>query len=160
MKIIPLGIAGVALAAGLLSFVLPPSARAQDGDPQPVISRALSATVDYGNDAVFQPVKQGVDFEQLGLRPEQAVTVTVQFPVELAGQSIVAAPLDGGVLTIPDDGLIVASDGTVTFPLQAGESVGACRIAVHQPDDMNVIHFWIIDAENPGNNPENLPGAY
>lgn len=164
MKTIPLGIAGLAfLTSGLLVFS--PLARAQDGEPQPVTSRALSATVDYGNDAngndqSFQPTKHGVDFDLLGLRPQQAVTITVQFPVELAGQLIIVEPLDGGIVTIPEGGLFVAADGTVTFPFQARESVGACRITVHQSDDMNALHFWIIDAAHPEDNPTDLPGAY
>lgn len=159
MKKIPLGIVGVAAAAGLLLSVSTPSAHAQD-EPQPVISRALSANVDYGNDAVFQPAKAGIDFAQLGVRPEQSVIITVQFPLEMVGQLIIVEPLDGGIITIPDDGLHVAEDGTINFPFQAGDNVGACRITVHQPDDMNVLHFWIIDNENPENNPANLPGAY
>lgn len=164
MKKWPLGFAVVAAATSLLLSVFTPSARAQD-EPQPVNSRALSATVDYGNDAdgnalTFPPAKQGVDFGLLGLRPSQAVTITVQFPVELAGQLIIAEPLDGGLLTIPENGLIVGDEGTIVFPFQAGELPGACRITVHQPDDMNVLHFWVIDTEHPENNPENLPGAY
>lgn len=163
MKKFPLGVAGLVLViGGLLAFS--PSALAQD-DPPPVVSRALSATVDYGNDAdgndiSFQPAKQGVDFVQLGLHPGQTVTITVKFPVELAGQLILVEPLDGGSATIPDDGLYVADDGTVTFPFQAISTPGAYRIGVHQPDDQNVIHFWVIDTENPENNPADLPGSY
>lgn len=162
MKTLPLGIAGLVFLTSLL--VISPAARAQDDLP-PVVSRALSATVDYGNDAdgndlSFQPAKQGIDFGQLGLRSGQSITVTVQFPVELAGQAIIAEPLDGGVITIPDNGLVVAADGTVTFPFQGGDNVGTCSITVHQPDDMNVIHLWIIDAAHPENNPSDLPGAY
>ncbi|MBA3834015.1 MAG: hypothetical protein H0X34_19420 [Chthoniobacterales bacterium] len=161
MKTIPLRIIGVAAAAGLL-LIFSSSARAQgeDGGPQPVTSRALSARIDYGNDAIFQPEKQGIDFTQYGLQALQNVTLTVQFPVELAGQLIIAAPLDGGIITIPDEGLHVADDGTVVFAFQASDMPGACRIAVHQPDDSNVLHFWIIDTEHPENNPAELPGAY
>lgn len=160
MKKIPLGSAGLAfLASGLL--VISHSALAQtDGEPQPVVSRALSATIDYGNDALFQPDKHGVDFALLGLDPEQTVTVTVQFPVELAGQIVIAEPLDGGLLTIPDTGLVVGVDGTVVMQFQASDEPGACRIAVHETDDSNLLHFWIIDSQHPENNPENLPGAY
>lgn len=156
-------IAGVAAAAGVL-LISSPAARAQD-EPEPVVSRALTATVDYGNDTdgnliTFQPDKQGVDFAQLGVRPGQSVTITVQFPVELAGQLIIAEPLDGGIISIPDAGLHVAQDGTISFPFQAGDNVGACRITVHQRDDMNLLHLWIIDSEHPENNPSDLPGAY
>ena len=158
MKLTPFRIAAVAL------FLFSGLAQAQD-DPPPVNSRALSATVNYGNDAdgnplTFQPAKSGIDFAQLGVRPGQSVAITVTFPVELAGQLIIVEPLDGGIATIPDDGLHVAEDGTITFPFQGGDNVGACRITVHQPDDMNVIHFLVIDAEHPENNPADLPGAY
>ncbi|MEO6970856.1 MAG: hypothetical protein ABI217_08175 [Chthoniobacterales bacterium] len=120
----------------------------------------MSATVDYGNENIFQPVKHDPDFEQYGLDPQQAVTVTVQFPVELAEQVIIAEPLDGGTLTVPEEGLFVGADGTVIFQFQAGDSVGACRVTVHQPDDMNVLHFWVIDSAHPENNPAQLPGSY
>ncbi|MGH7939213.1 MAG: hypothetical protein ACRD5Z_04360 [Bryobacteraceae bacterium] len=160
MKTIPPGIAGVAVATGLL-IALSSLAKAQDPDPEPVVSRALSATVDYGNEAIFQPAKQGVDFGILGMRAAQTVTITVQFPAELAGQSIIAEPLDGGILTIPENGLIVGNDGMVVMQFQAPSgSPGACRISVHQPDDCNVLHFWIIDPDHPENTPADLPGAY
>ncbi len=158
MKQIPLGIAGLALLAGGL-LATSSSARAQD-EPQPVTSRALAASVDYGNDAVFQPDKHGVDFDQLGLRPQQAINLTVQFPVEMAGQTILVEPLDGGTATLPEEGLIVSSEGTVSFQFQASEDPGACRIAVHQPDDSNFIHLWVVDPQHPETTPEHLPGVY
>ena len=138
------------------------TARAQgdDGGPQPIASRASAAGVDYGNDAVFTPTKHSTDFDPLGLRPQQAVNITVQFPAELAGQAMIAEALDGGTLSLPEGGLVVAADGTVFFQFQAGGSQGACRIAVHQPDDQNIINFWVIDLEHPENNPPQLPGAY
>lgn len=164
MKKLPLGFVGIAAATGLF-LIFSPTVRAQDGDPQPIVSRALSANVDYGHDAQgndqsFQAAKQGVDFGLLGLDPQQTVTMTVQFPAELAGQLIIVEPLDGGIVTIPDDGLHAAADGTVVFPFKASDTPGACRIAVHQPDDMNVLHFWIIDTAHPENNPADLPGGY
>ena len=153
--------AGVAAATGLLLFSSS-LARAQgdDGAPQPIVSRALGAAVDYGNDAIFQPTKHGIDFDPLGLRPAQVVNITVQFPVELAGQAMIAEALDGGTLSLPEGGLVVAADGTVVFQFQAGGSQGACRIAVHQPDDQNVLNFWVIDPAHPENTPPDLPGAY
>jgi len=41
-------------------------ARKDEGEPQPIVSRAISATIDYGSDAIFQPAKHGTDFEQPG----------------------------------------------------------------------------------------------
>ena len=159
MKSVPLGIAGLAIvASGLLVFST--AARAQDGEPQPITSRALAAAVDYGNDAVFSPAKHGTDFDRLGLLPEQLLTITVQFPAELAGQLLIADPLDGGTVYAPEEGLFIGSDGNATFQFQAGASFGACRVAVHQPDDSNFLWFWIVDPEHPENTPPDLPGVY
>ena len=137
------------------------TARAQDdGGPQPILSRALAATVDYGNDNVFQPSKSNTDFQRLGLDPGQLLTITVQFPVDQAGQAMIVEPLDGGLLSLPDGGFFVDSEGNVTFQFQAIDSFGACRIAVHQPDDSNFIYLWVVDPEHPENTPPDLQGIY
>ncbi len=159
MKFVPLGIVVVAAAAGLLGFSSTLRAQSSDGT-EGIVSRALAATVDYGNDTLFQPAKHGTDFEQLGLLPGQVLTITFQFPVELAGQVIIVDPLDGGTVSAPEEGAIVGADGNVTFQFQAGDAVGACRLAVHRPDDVNTIQLWVVDSEHPENNPENLPGVY
>ncbi len=160
MKNVPPGI--VVTAAAVSLFFISTRLRAQDNDgpPEPIISRALAATVDYGNGNVFQPVKQGVNFACLGFDPGQSVTITVTFPAEIAGQAIFAEPLDGGILTPPLGGLIVGPDGTVTFQYQVTDSPGAGRLAVHQADDMNVLHLWVIDPNDPDEVPPGLPGIY
>ena len=157
---LPSNLLGLAFLASVY-LGLSTAARAQDdGGPQPILSRALAATVDYGNDAVFQPTKHGTDFDELGLDPGQTVTITVQFPVELAGQTLLVEPFDGGLLTLSEGGLILADDGTISFQFQASGIPGACRVVVHQPDDINVVRFWIMDLDYPDNNPSGLPGAY
>ena len=159
MKNVPFGmVVLVALASGLFGF--PTLTRAQEDEPQPIVSRAISATVNYGNDSIFCPAKIVTNFDRLGMRAEQALTITVQFPAELSGQTAIAEPLDGGTLTLPENGLIIGEDGNVTFQFQAGTSFGACRIAVHQPDDTNLLQFWIVDPDHPENTPADLPGVY
>ncbi|MBA2436306.1 MAG: hypothetical protein H0V54_14720 [Chthoniobacterales bacterium] len=148
----------VAVATGLFGFST--TVRAQQDEPQPIVSRAVSATVDYGNDAVFQPGKHGTDFDRLGVRTQQILTITVQFPPELAGQTILVDPLDGGAVTVPEEGLLVGSDGNVTFQFQTSEGFGAARIAVHQPDDNNFVQFWVVDPEHPENTPPDLLGVF
>ena len=58
MKNVPRGIAVLALASGLFGFST--FALAQDYGPQPIVSCATSATVEYGNDAVFSPAKRSM----------------------------------------------------------------------------------------------------
>jgi hypothetical protein len=158
MKIVPRGIAVLALASVLFAFST--FARAQNDQESPIVSRAVSATVDYGNDNVFVPAKHAIEFDRLGVQPGTTVTVTVQFPVELAGQLILVDPLDGGSVNVPDEGLFIGNDGTVTFQFQSGSQFGAARVAVHQPDDSNYVKFWVVDPDHPENTPPDLPGIY
>jgi hypothetical protein len=120
----------------------------------------LSATVDYGNNAIFQPGKHDPDFELLGVLPGATLTITVQFPPELAGQTMIVEPLDGGTLAIPEGSFIVNADSNVIFQFQMSEFFGVSRIAVHQPDDSNFLHFWIADPDHPENTPADLLGVY
>jgi hypothetical protein len=159
MKHVLAGIAGLALvASGLLRFAT--IALAQEDQPPPVPSRAMSATVDYGNGNIFNPAKSSTEFEQLGVLQEQVLTITVQFPSEMAGQPMIVEALDGGTLFIPEEGLFVGTDGNVTFQFQAGDAFGACRLAVHQPDDSNFLQFWVVDPTHPEDTPPDLPGVY
>lgn len=159
MKTVPFGMVGVAAATGLLIFSCSLRAQSDDGF-EPEQSRLLAVAVDYGNEAVFKPDKHDFGFDQLGLRPQQTVTITVQFPVELAGTAVVAEPLDGGSVLIPEKGLVVGSEGTAVFQFQGGLWVGASRLSVHVSDDRNLVNFWLVDAEHPENTPSDLPGAY
>jgi len=146
------------LATGQFGFTTRVSAQ-DDGTPPSAVSRALGETVDYGNNAIFQPDKFGTDFGLLGVRPDQVVTISVQFPTEFAGQAVSAELLDGGTLTLPDDGLVIDENGIVTFAFQAS-IFGACRINVHQADEVNFIQFWVVDVDSPESNPPDLPGQY
>lgn len=159
MKTVLLGIAGLALvASGLFGFSTLAYGQ-DDGAPPAAVSRALAATVDYGNDVLFYPDKLGTDFGLLGIRPEQPVTITVQFPSEYAGQPVAAGTLDGGAVTLPEGGLIVDSNGLAAFQFQAG-ILGACRVNVHLADDANFLQLWVVDVACPESNPLNLAGGY
>ena len=169
MKTILPRIAKLALLAGLLigssSLLLAQDDSSPTPTPSPtppaqILSRALSAVVDYGNDNLFTPVKESTDFSLLGLDPAQSVNVTVTFPADLAGQSILVEPLDGGLVIVPDGGFVLDADGSVAFQFHASSIAGNCRINVHQADDANFVHFWIIDQSDPADNPSNLPGIY
>jgi hypothetical protein len=159
MKIVPLGAAGLALvASGLFGFST--LVHAQDSTPPPVNSRALSATVDYGNGNVFQPTKSNSAFQCLGLDPGQFLAITVQFPTDLAGQPMIVEPLDGGLLTVPEGGFFVDTNGNVTFQFQAIDLTGLCRIGVHQPDDSNFVQLWVVDPDHSESTPPDLAGLY
>lgn len=160
MKNVPLGIAGLSIvASGLVGFSS--FLRAQSApEAQPITTHALSATVDYGNNYSVQPGKAGTDFERVGVLAQQTVTITMQFPRSLVGRPIIVEPLDGGTVSVPQNGLFVSSDSNVTFQFQTPNMFGACRVAVHRPDDNNFLRFWVVDPGHPENTPRNLLGAY
>lgn len=104
---------GLAFLVSIHLSIILSDARAQSNDgTEGIVSRALAATVDYGNDAIFQPGKHPPDFDLLGVRPAAVLTITVQFPAELAGQTMIVEPLDGGTLTFPDGGFVVTREPT------------------------------------------------
>jgi hypothetical protein len=135
-------------------------AQSEEDDAQPIVSRAIAATVDYGNENIFNPAKHATDFYRLGVLADQLLTITVQFPPELAGQIVLVDALDGGGVNVPEEGLTINLDGDVTFQFQTSVAFGACRLTVHQPDDSNFLQFWIVDPEHPENTPPDLPGVY
>jgi len=124
------------------------------------VSRASAATVDCGDKAVFYPAKHAIDFDQLGVLPGTTLTITVQFPAELAGQAVLVDPLDGGTVSVPEEGLLIGKDGNVTFEFQTGSEFGAARLSVHRPDDTNQLQFWVVDPKHPEDTPPKLPGYY
>ncbi len=135
-----------------------PSLRAQEEDPPPVPPLVTSSvTIDYGSETI-QPIKHDSTFANIPLNPGQAVTITVQFDLALSGQTVVADSLDGGQLTVGEQGLVIDQNGILTFQYQADTNPGLCRILLHQLGDGDTIQFWVIDTAHPGDNPPDLDG--
>ncbi len=159
MKKAPFGTPALTIIGSALFLFAASSYAQDDGTPPAAVSRALAASVDYGNDSIFPVEKFGTDFGLLGIRPEQVVTVSVQFPVEMVGQAVTADLLDGGTLTLPEEGLFIDANGLATFQFQAS-ILGGCRINMHQPGEVNFVRFWVVDLTCPESDPPDLPGAY
>lgn len=107
---------------------------------------------------VFSPRKQNKAFERVGLKPGQLTTITLQFPSTMAAQTISAAALDGGAVTLSNQGRI-AADGSISMTYKAGTGVGLYRVLVNQGDTVQIVQFWVRDIANPQNNPPVYPGS-
>jgi hypothetical protein len=125
--------------------------------PAPPPLSALSAIIAFSVDDTARPNKHDGKFAQVGISAGQTVTISLQYDTALSGEVVVADSLDGGVVTVPEEGLHVDETGVVTFQYQAGETPGLCRIVVHQAGDGDTVQFWVIDTSHPGDNPPSLP---
>jgi hypothetical protein len=111
-------------------------------------------------------------FELVGLQPDQVVQVVVQYPTNQALQVVNLEALDGGIILPPTVGpvnpprgpltvpvqpvslsLVISTDGTVVFTLQATHNLGRNQIRLRQGSQELGLQFWVLDPQNPQNNP-------
>lgn len=106
----------------------------------------LTATIQFGNgqSAVIN------DFsDEVGVQPNQAVTVTISFPSDAAGEPVQIASLDGGIV----NGLgVIDGDGTLAFGFEAPGNTGQIRIVIRHGLKTVRLLFWVLSS-NPENNP-------
>jgi hypothetical protein len=115
-----------------------------------------TATISFGGSQSVTATSNGAVFDRVGLQPNQVVDVTVQFPPEKSGHTIIVEPLDGGCLIGPTNKLVVAADGTFSFRFQAGRDSGDYQVSFHDGAQEIGLQFWVLDLQNPQNNPSVL----
>ena len=127
--------------------------------PPPIGVKATTSVVDANitvNSGANQPVMAtshaGVS-DRIGLQPDQTVDVTVQLSASKAGRMIMIEPLDGGRLIGAFNQLVVASDGTISFRFQIGHDPGVYQVSLHDGAKELGLQFWVLDSQNPENNP-------
>lgn len=129
--------------------VPPPTAPSQTPAP-------LDATITV-TPASLQPItatSHGGISDRIGLQPGQLITVMVQFAgAAKPGDVITVEPLDGGQIAGLSNQFIVASDGTISFQFQACQDPGACQVSLHNGANEIGLQFWVLDPNNPDENP-------
>lgn len=159
MKTFPAGLVLLAILSFLPAAALP--AQTSSGEPALPPTSPLLPQIDEGPDVTVTP-DQGASIraktldrasEQVGLRPNQPVGVTVHYPAAKAGQQIDVIPLDGGAILGPDKKLIVAADGTLRFRFKAGKEPGVYQVSLREGVNEIGIQFWVIDEKKPEKNP-------
>lgn len=119
----------------------------------------LAAVIDFGSASLKRPGKTGRKFEQVGIDPHKVVTVTVQYPVDMAGQTIVAESLDGGRVIVQGPALLIDEQGLLRFGFQAGDLIGFSRLTLYNGETIQTLQFWVNDLSHPDQNPATRPGA-
>src|ERR1700737_1434802 len=130
----------LAMPSLLQSTPLPYSRPAAPGTTFTVFFNGGSYVVATSNDLV-------------GLQPNQVVDVAVQFSTDKAGRTIIIEPLDGGQVIGSSNKLVVSTDGTLTFRLQAGHDPGVCQISLHDGAQEMGLQFWVLNQQDPQENP-------
>lgn len=155
MKILPPKslIIAFALSPLMLMAQTAPTPEGQFVSPATDPRAPVAAVIDFGANQRSRPSKIGRKFEQLGINPDQVVGVTVQYPVEMAGQTIVAESLDGGRVVVHGSELTIDSEGLLSFGFQAGDASGVSRLTLYNGDTAQMLQFWVIDQSHPENGP-------
>jgi hypothetical protein len=86
--------------------------------------------------------------DQLVVNPNQAVPVTLQFPLDKAGTRVAVGSLDGGEVNASN---LVLPTGKLTFTFR-GQSPGLYRLLVQLPTEQYRLEIYVIDpnrARNP-----------
>ena len=115
---------------------------------------SVSATVQFSNGETATVT----DFSnQIGVQPRELITVTAQFPAASgAGEPVVVEVLDGGSSSTAGSLPVANADGSVTFMFLAASDPGANRLNVRIGSTGVCLQLWVMDSQNPQNNPPNL----
>src|ERR1700686_4693020 len=98
---------------------------AQSADNNP------TATIAFANNQSVVAQSDGRTFEQVGLQPNAAVRVAVQFPLDQAGHVLNIESPDGGSIPGTNNTATIGSDGILSFGFQAGSRPGTYQVVLH-----------------------------
>jgi hypothetical protein len=84
---------------------------------------------------------------QLVVKPNEAVPVTLQFPLEKAGTRVAVGSLDGGEVAGND---LILPTGKLIFTFR-GQSPGLYRLLVQLPAEQYRLEIYVIDPNRPRN---------
>ncbi|HEV2096886.1 MAG TPA: hypothetical protein VGQ82_10325 [Chthoniobacterales bacterium] len=87
-------------------------------------------------------------FQRVAAKTNQAIRVQLQYPTDLAGQTILIQSMDGAPVIGNSDKLTVGDDGTATMMVRLGASEGIYRFVLRCSDANTVLRFYAI---KPGN---------
>lgn len=113
---------------------------------------SLRVTVTSASGAARHPLHHRGLVDRVGLAPGQTVSVNLVFPGKTTGTAVTASALDGGVLS-GHENLATSAEGVVQFSYQAGSLPGCYRVAAEIAGQEYILEFYVVDLNNPGNNP-------
>jgi hypothetical protein len=91
---------------------------------------------------VFPPISAGAG---------ETVNIQFAFPLVAAGGSLLAQPLDGGVVLA--DNLPIGLDGTVSMQFQLGALPGLYRVLLNVAGQIMTLQFSVANPDEPSPTP-------
>lgn len=138
----------------LSAWLLSAGAHAQV--PSPDDPKVAAVTLDTAT--LVMPRRNKSVFQLVGVRPSQTVSIAMAYPGSLAGQAVSIEPLDGGRAIVPQQGMTIGLDGTLTFQFQVGSLPGLYQVRVHRAASVVALQFWALDNQHLENSPPVLTG--
>ena len=132
---------GLAVAASLSTLYASPPAT-----PSPAPYLELIAT-DGGGVEKHLFSHSGV-VDQLVVKPNQAIPVTLQFPADKAGTPVAVGSLDGG--EVAGGKVVILPTGKLIFTFR-GQSPGLYRLLVQLAAEQYRLQIFVIDPNRPRN---------
>lgn len=129
--------------------------RAQAFRPDGVASGSESLPVLISSEAgksIETKIEYG-DALPIGLRANQKVRVSVQFPTERAGEPIPVSVWDGGKISTANNDALIGGDGRLTFAFQAGSAPGLYRVVLQPSSEEYCVRFWVVNERTPEKKP-------
>jgi len=107
---------------------------------------SASATVQFSNG---QTITLSDFSDSVGIAPNDSATVTIQFPTAIPDAQVSVESLDGAAVS----DAAVNQQGAVSFGFCAVANAGQNRLEVHYGSQMVRVLFWVLNTQNPQNNP-------
>ena len=94
------------------------------------------------NDEIQRTSHSGI-MDPIGLRPNQQIAIALNVSSNRANYPVGIAPLDGGEV-FASENLHVASDGTVGFTFQGGNTPGLYRVVVTIGSEQYELQLYVV----------------
>ncbi|MEN3368003.1 MAG: hypothetical protein V7609_146 [Verrucomicrobiota bacterium] len=126
----------------------------------PPVDAGPVATIGFANSTSVRTRSSGGQFRLTGIRPNETISIRLQFPVSLASAPLLATALDGGEANVQGQRSLIAADGTISVRFKAGGQPGLYRVLVVAATNRSLLKFWVPDPKNPKGTPPVLqPGS-
>lgn len=134
-------IAGL-FAAGTIFPALEVSSQSPPASEQNEHAELLQMIVDYGQGKTKKRHSRQGAMEPVGLPLNRAATITLKFPGQRAGESVVVGAPDGGEISGLTGNEALSPDGSVIFNFQVKGTPGLYRLLVELSNESHVLSFY------------------
>lgn len=116
---------------------------------------AIAVTIKSGSGKERHPLHHGGYIDRIGLGPRQIVQVKLKCKGPLNKEEVSVSALDGGTID-GQDAFSESGEGNIEFSYQAGMGPGRYRVVANIAGQEYEFEFYVVDLNNPENNPPHV----